>query len=1057
MPGTSTKTGGGLSEASFKPGDRVRLRVDPSAVGRIDDDPVSYSGGWTYPVFFGGNDTRYVMETGLEPAPEDASVAVLTREEFLRALLLAKLENPLSNFLYSYQASRTQFEPYQFKPVFKYLDAPVPGILIADEVGLGKTIEAAILYQELKARQRVNRVLIVCPAGLRMKWQAELLTRFDEQFTLLRRPDILDDIRLYHETDGIQPLHGITGLETIRGRNIQEALDERPVRYDMVIIDEAHHLRTAGRLSNKIGERLSDLTDNLVLLTATPLQTSQQDLFNLLRFIDESQFQQFDDFILQLQPNAQLNDAIRALRSDPPDLGTTRTALERIRSQPAGPQVVNHPNYAPTLRSMDEPSMSREQAVRLMREIDQMNVISSIYTRTRKRDVSGVAKRQAYVIDVPITDEEKAFYDAVLAHARAQARRQSATGVIPGFIGMMRERQAASCMTATREYFDELHRGHRVEIGIEDSSTDVAPETAGPRATAPGDSIDVLMAAARALGTRDSKFDAFKNVLEGALNESADSKVIVFSYFRRTLTYLDRQLKASGYDIMQINGSIPPDQRAYAIERFRTDPKIQILLTSEVGAEGLDFQFCDTLMNYDLPWNPMRVEQRIGRIDRYGQKRDKIRIYSFFLEGTIEERILKRLYERIGIFEDSIGDLEPILGPLSSALTKEIFTAELTPEEEVEVATRYGDLVLHRREEERELEARSSELLGQDALILQAIDETVSAGRYISAAELRSVVGGFLSDVGIQARLEDQSGDATATLHTDGRVASRVQDFVTRERDVRPGTTAFLAKLQRSSRVAVTFDGETAMTSRLLELLNLRHPLVRAAVAHFNQLPRARTPVVDLTCRRGVVDGLDGTYTFGIILVSISGAQSQTRLVSIALDANNRRERALEDRLLWLIQEAARDAPPRPWSSGERDTILGTMTAIAASIADQLEADARDRNDAVLAVRRSAIERTIQAKIRKRREQIQSATDERIVRMWTAEVRNLEQDLQERLSDLEARRAVGATYAALGGGRITFTDAPPDRPISPIPEHPPEPPSVTDGYPEPPAKSLPWA
>ena len=129
----------------FDRGDRVRLRIDPSAIGRVDGDPVAYEGGWTYPVFFGGSDVRYVAESGLELAPEDTQVAVLTREEFLRSLLLAKLDNPLSNFLYAYQASRTQFEPYQFKPVFKYLDAPVQGILIADEVGLGKTIEAAIL------------------------------------------------------------------------------------------------------------------------------------------------------------------------------------------------------------------------------------------------------------------------------------------------------------------------------------------------------------------------------------------------------------------------------------------------------------------------------------------------------------------------------------------------------------------------------------------------------------------------------------------------------------------------------------------------------------------------------------------------------------------------------------------------------------------------------------------------------------------------------------------------------------------------------------------------
>jgi len=683
-----------------------------------------------------------------------------------------------------------------------------------------------------------------------------------------------------------------------------------------------------------------------------------------------------------------------------------------------------------------------------------MNVISSIYTRTRKRDVAGVAKRQAYVIDVSITEQEKTFYDAVLAHARAQARSRSASGVIPGFVGMMRERQAASCMTATREYFEELHRGHD-NLWVEDSTTDVQPEVSGPVARHPEGSIDALLAASRALGATDSKFVAFKEALAGALRESVDSKVIVFSFFRRTLAYLERQLKANGYDVLQINGDIPPDQRAYAIDRFRSTPSIQVLLTSEVGAEGLDFQFCDTLMNYDLPWNPMRVEQRIGRIDRYGQKRDKIRIYSFFLEGTIEERILERLYERIGIFEDSIGDLEPILGPLSRELTKEIFTTELTPAEEVELAIRYADRVLHRRAEEQDLEARSSELLGQDALIMQAIDETVKAGRYISAAELRSAVAGFLAEVGLQARLEDGIGDGTAVLHHDGRVTSRVQDVVTRERDVRPGTTDFLAKLQKSARIAVTFDGEVAMNSRRLELLNLRHPLVRTSIAHYQQGNRARTPIVDLVSQHEVVRDAVGTYTFGIFLVSISGAQSQTRIVSIVLDALGRRAPDIEDRLLWLIQEASTDAPARPWSSAERDALLTAMTAIAASTADQLEAEARDRNDAILAVRRSAVERTMRAKIRKRQLQIATATDERIKRMWNAEVRNLEQDLRDRLADLDARSAVGASYAALGGGRLTVF-AGPNVAIAEVPVHAATPEQAIDGFPEPAPGNLPW-
>ena len=263
-----------VSERGFARGDEVRYIDDHSKVGRVDGEPVDYGGRQIYPVFFSAGERLQVPGWQLELVPVQHDAPFLPRDAFLRRLLLAKLDNPVTDLLYSFQASRTKPEAYQFKPVLKFLDAPVPGILIADEVGLGKTIEAAILYLELKARGEIDRVLIVCPAGLREKWQTELSVRFDESFEILDRKRIKRDLDLYAERDGHLPLRAIVGLETIRAREIQELMDESSVRYDLVIIDEAHHLRTSGTLSNQIGERLSDLADNLVLLTATPLQTN---------------------------------------------------------------------------------------------------------------------------------------------------------------------------------------------------------------------------------------------------------------------------------------------------------------------------------------------------------------------------------------------------------------------------------------------------------------------------------------------------------------------------------------------------------------------------------------------------------------------------------------------------------------------------------------------------------------------------------------------------------------------------------------------------------------
>jgi hypothetical protein len=256
----------------------------------------------------------------------------------------------------------------------------------------------------------------------------------------------------------------------------------------------------------------------------------------------------------------------------------------------------------------------------------------------------------------------------------------------------------------------------------------------------------------------------------------------------------------------------------------------------------------------------------------------------------------------------------------------------------------------------------------------------------------------------------------------------------------------------------LTFDGETAMQFRRLELVNLRHPLIRAAVARLESSAIPSRPVVDLHITADAIPGLKGTFAFGIFLLSVSGAQSQSRLMAVAVDEEGRRTKELEDRLLWAIQDASTDAPRSPWSANERDAVIARMTTIAASIADQVEAEARDRNDAVLAVRQATIERTIKGKIAKRRSQIQNTTNERIQRMWNAEIRNLELELDRRLEQLESRRAVGVSYGLIGAGRITVASTPPVA-VPTIPAEPiaREEPSAIDGYAEPPPRELPWS
>ena len=977
-----------------------------------------------------------------------ARTQVVSRDVFLRALLVTKLRSPLADLLYAFHASRTNFEAYQFKPVLKFLDAPVPGLLIADEVGLGKTIEAAILLQELRARGAMRRVLVICPAGLREKWQAELLNRFDEQFQVMYRREVQQDIRLYQRSGGTNPLNGIVSLESFRSEEIQGLLAEAGVTYNLVIIDEAHHLRTTGTLSNVVGERMQEMSEHLLLLTATPLQTSQQDLFNLLRFIDPGQFAQPDDFLLQLQPNALLNQAISCLRAAPPDLAGAKTALLAIRSLSAGTQVTSHPGYPLVLRALEQPDLDREALVRLRRDIDALNVISAVYTRTIKRDVSGAATRDAHAVNVPVTEAEALFLEAVLAHARAQAQQRSASGWTPGFTGIMRERQAASCITAMREYLEESIKARaagagQVSVQAEESSPELEEDANGSATFDVAASEQRLAAAAAALGATDSKFAAFLEALRGVLGENDHSKVIVFTFFRRTIAYLERQLRKEGVQVVVVNGDVKPDERARRIAAFQDSSTTRVLLTTEVGAEGLDFQFCDTMFNYDLPWNPMRVEQRIGRIDRYGQQSKRVRIFSFFLRGTIEERILGRLYDRIGIFEESIGELEPILGPIVSELTRDVFRLDLSPEEEAAVAERYAQMIVSRRQQERELEESSSRLLGRDVLLLEAIEDSVESGRYVSASELRALVSGYLEETVGQPLIDRASDGLTALVPSNARLVSLVEDHLQRAGDSRPGSAGFLRKLSDSTRVAATFDGEMANRRRQLEFLNQRHPLVQMAAAHYldgaaaHQGPYPLTSLVVHAARLDV-DGPwpePGDYEFMLMLLSVEGAVKQMRLLPIAFERwSGRRAPDVEGRLLRLVQDLAVDGSDADVTVEERKHLEARALQAAAAVADQLEAEAIDRNEASIAVRRATLERTFQHRISKRRALLAEASDERIRRMRSGEIANLEADLRRRVEDLEAKRAVAVTTVPVGGGRLIL-GAPGATPYPTVDEH----------------------
>ena len=248
----------------YSPKDAVRDRSERSRVGFIVREPRRYAGEYWYPVQFGAERTE-LPETRLElyEGGEDLDSLLEqgrfgNKDTFAKCVTFTKLRTPLRNTLYSFRASRTQFHAYQFKPLLKFLDSPRQRLLIADEVGLGKTIEAGFILRELKVRHPTRRVLIVCPSALCRKWQEEMARRFDEEFQILRAEDMRTFLKKVEEQPDRAPLQGIIPLQSLRAKAFLEVFEANKPLLDLVIVDEAHHMRNSGTLSNKLGGLLSE-------------------------------------------------------------------------------------------------------------------------------------------------------------------------------------------------------------------------------------------------------------------------------------------------------------------------------------------------------------------------------------------------------------------------------------------------------------------------------------------------------------------------------------------------------------------------------------------------------------------------------------------------------------------------------------------------------------------------------------------------------------------------------------------------------------------------------
>jgi len=397
----------------FSAGDKVFVKALGNKVGIIDGNPRQEKGRNFFPVSFNPTEPSFwYPEDALNLFAGPKTVAELLKakdfadpQTFIKSLIYKKLERPLSDNLYTFYSSKTEFQVHQFKPVLKFLGSNDQRLLLADEVGLGKTIEAGIVITEQQARLDISRILVVCPAVLTEKWHREMQRRFSQNFEIFRKKEFENFLEAYGEYGESQKLKAICSLQTLRTSSLIEKLREIEPHFDLVVVDEAHHLRNPETLSSELGTVLSELSDAVLFLSATPLHLGTPDLFNLLNILLPQDFPEFDLLHSLLEPNEFVNNAARLL-------GKPREALAELKKVERVGQAERfrrNPYYKELIRILSEnPSLTTQRAIEAQRLLSEISPISYVFTRTKKRDVleAHFPIREARVVKVKFTPAE---------------------------------------------------------------------------------------------------------------------------------------------------------------------------------------------------------------------------------------------------------------------------------------------------------------------------------------------------------------------------------------------------------------------------------------------------------------------------------------------------------------------------------------------------------------------------------------------------------------------------------------------------------------------------
>jgi SNF2 family DNA or RNA helicase len=698
------------------------------------------------------------------PPPPAAPEPVLDLRRLVWAFIKQAPKMPNGGERVGEATSNVEPWPHQIRAFQRLYGNWPPRLLLADEVGLGKTIQAGMLIRQAWLADKARRVLILCPASICRQWQLELREKFNlnwpvydgDQLLWLKSP--APNIPLEQpiaRADWHKQPFVIASSHLMRRRDRVAELVEQAEPWDIIVMDEAHHARrkspgVAGeRRANRLLDllqRIKDRTKALLMLTATPMQVHPVEVWDLLSILGlppewtETAFLKFCAAVDHPSPSHEDMEFLAAMfRATEQRYGPATEQDARRAGATTGLQTKKilsalRDNAAIPRRQMD--GKTRGVALRFLRAQSPIGRLISRHTRDLLRRyhkagklLTPIADREADDRFVPLSAYEARIYEQVenyisTTYNQASAKEKNAVG----FVMTIYRRRLASSFHALRHTLEDrlaaMQSGKPPRLQQPDDEAEAEPTDPEGEVLAP-DEVAVLERQALAQEEKDDIARLLEDIRKlppdtksGRLCEELDklraagyAQTMVFTMYTDTMDFLQDELTAKttlrvmcfsgrGGEVREKDGHWRTISRDEAKRRFRAG-QADVLLCTDAAAEGLNFQFCGSLINYDMPWNPMRVEQRIGRIDRLGQQHAKIRIVNLHYEGTVEADVYLALRRRINLFESVVGRLQPILAKLPSVITGHILDrrnrdpearAELTGnlEQEAETAKQEG-------------------------------------------------------------------------------------------------------------------------------------------------------------------------------------------------------------------------------------------------------------------------------------------------------------------------------------------------------------------------------